>query len=102
MWDERSKLVSASGFEPEASRLSAECSTAELSGRDLEIGAPGQIRTDVELALTGFAGRRLQPLGYGCGSRSEVARREGVDMKVAPRAGFEPATSHWTGEHSGR
>jgi hypothetical protein len=33
---------------------------------EMESGALGQIRTDVELALTGFAVRRLQPLGHEC------------------------------------
>lgn len=44
-------------FAPNCTRLNA-------FDQPEKVGALGQIRTDVELSLTGFADQRLQPLGY--------------------------------------
>lgn len=42
-------------------------------------GALGQIRTDVELSLAGFADQRLQPLGHECKENDGAESRTRTD-----------------------
>jgi hypothetical protein len=47
--------------------------------RTENVGALGQIRTDVELSLTGFADQRLQPLGHECIEAMNRERYKRID-----------------------
>jgi hypothetical protein len=68
--------------------------------RTQSVGALGQIRTDVELSLTGFADQRLQPLGHECiqGRRSRE-RYKSIDKRVGAN-GIEPFTTAVSGPRS--
>jgi hypothetical protein len=68
--------------------------------RTESVGALGQIRTDVELSLTGFADQRLQPLGHECiKARWSRERYKRIDKLVGAN-GFEPLTSAVSGQRS--
>lgn len=77
--------------------------------RTESVGALGQIRTDVELSLAGFADQRLQPLGHECekndGAESRARTDDmlltkqllcllsylGIEDKMVRPEGFEPS-----------
>ena len=53
--------------------------TFVLEMRTEGVGALGQIRTDVELSLTGVADQRLQPLGHECKENDGAESRTRTD-----------------------